>query len=161
MNERTLYLLCGLPGAGKTTRAHQIVDSVNALHLCPDDWIRALGISLLDYELRPKLQGCMLEHAKKLLRSGVSVVVEFGSWSRHERDTIREAGASEGARVELHFMDAPVEELARRARARGGPEDEALVSKVLLPDWTKFERPTADEIACFDRYVGPGDAWNP
>ena len=51
MNEATLYLVCGLPGAGKTTRARQIVERVNAVHLNPDDWIVELGVSLVDYDV--------------------------------------------------------------------------------------------------------------
>lgn len=155
MNETTLYLVCGLPGAGKTTRARQIVDGARAVHLSPDEWIVGLGLSLVDYEFRFKLQDCMLAHAGELLRCGTSVVVEFGSWSPDERETIRQVAVREGAGTELHFLDAPLDELVRRVRARGGPDAEALASQVLLGSSDQFERPTPEEIALFDRYVGP------
>lgn len=161
MRERTLYLVCGLPGAGKTTRARQIVDSVNAVHLCPDAWVIGLGMSLVDYEFRIKLQACMLDHAGKLLRAGVSVCVEFGSWAREERATIRQVAQREGATTELHFVNASIDELVRRVRQRGGPEAELLASKVLLQESDRFELPREDEIALFDRYFGADDAWEP
>jgi predicted kinase len=160
MNERRLYLVCGLPGAGKTTRARQIVAATGAVHLCVDDWIIGLGISLIDFEFRVRLQDCMLTHAVELLRANVSVVIEFGSWHRHEREQILQAAAVANARVELHFLDAAPEELVRRVRARGGKEAERLVM-VLIRDQAKFERPTADEAAMFDRHLGPDDVWNP
>jgi predicted kinase len=156
-----LYLLCGLPGAGKTTRARQIVDGAGALHLCPDEWLVGLGMSLVDYEFRFKLQDCMLVHAERQLQIGVSVIVEFGSWSRRERAAIRQVAVGVHARTELHFLHAPLDELARRVRARGGPEAEALTSDVLLRQHANFEQPSPEEIAQFDHYVGPGSEWHP
>ncbi len=161
MNAPTLALVCGLPGAVKTTRARQILEGSTAVYLSPDDWIVALGVSLVDYEFRFKLQDRMLVHAGEILRCGTSVVVEFGSWSRAERDGIRQVGVREGATTELHFVDGPLDELARRVRARGGPDAEALATDVLLGSFEQFERPTSEEIALFDRYVGPDDEWVP
>ena len=160
MTEHRLYLVCGLPGAGKTTRSHQIVEAVRAVHLCPDDWVVGLGASLVDFEFRVRLQDCMLAHAARILRCGVSVVIEFGSWSRAEREAIRRVAVSEGAKVELQFLNAPLDELVRRVRVRGGPASRELVD-VLLRDAAKFERPSEEEAATFDRYVGPNDEWEP
>jgi len=161
VNAVTLYLVCGLPGAGKTTRSLRIVAAVRSVHLSPDEWIVPLGVSLVDFEFRVRLQDCMLQHAGRLLACGVSVVIEFGSWSRHERERIRQVALREGAAVELHFLDAPIEELVRRVRDRAGPDAEVLASKVLLQDSGRFERPTPEEIALFHRYVGPDAAWQP
>ena len=38
----TLFLICGLPGAGKTTLARQLEATHAALRLCPDEWIAPL-----------------------------------------------------------------------------------------------------------------------
>ena len=161
MDVPRLYLVCGLPGAGKSTRAKQIAGRGNALHLCVDDWVLGLGMSLVDYEFRMKLQASMLTHAGELLRHGQSVIVEFGSWSFEERAAIRLVAVREGATTELHFLDAPVDELVERVRRRGGPDAELLVSKVLLEDSGRFEHPDPEEIASFDRYFGPHDTWQP
>jgi len=152
-------LLCGLPGAGKTTRAGRIVESAGALHLSPDEWIVGLGVSLVDFEFRVKLQDILLQHAGRLLRCGVSVVIEFGSWHREERERIRQVAVHAGAEAELHFLDAALDELVRRVRARGGRDAELLASQVLLQESGRFERPTAEESARFDRYFGAEDAW--
>lgn len=160
MPECRLYLVCGLPGAGKTTRSRQIVEAVGAVPLCADEWVVGLGMSLVDFEFRFRLQECLLSHAGALLRSGVSVVLEFGSWHRDERERIRRVAVAAGARVELHFLDAPSELLVRRVRDRGGPEAEQLVA-ILVDHASRFEVPSAEEAASFDRYVGPHDVWTP
>ena len=38
----TLYLLCGLPGSGKTTLARKLEREAPALRLCPDEWMAPL-----------------------------------------------------------------------------------------------------------------------
>jgi len=161
MNPPMLYLVCGLPGAGKTTRSQQIVAQVGAVHLCADEWVEGLGMSLVDFEFRVKLQHCLLAHAGTLLRSQLPVVIEFGSWSAAEREAIRQVAVRERSRTELHFLKAPLDELVRRVRARGGPYAEALASDVLLRDAEQFQEPGLEEIARFDRYIGPHDAWTP
>jgi predicted kinase len=147
-----------LPGAGKTTRSKRIVATVRAIHLSPDEWIIGFGISLLDHDFRVKLQDRMLEHAARLLRCGLSVVIEFGSWHREEREHIRQVAAREGAATELHFLNAPIPDLAERVRNRGGPDATALI-EVVLPTFRRFEIPQPDEISRFDRYLGPDDDW--
>jgi predicted kinase len=161
VSERRLYLVCGLPGAGKTQRSLQIVGAAGGVHLSPDEWILRLGMSLVDYELRVKLQDCMLEHAGRLLRAGVAVIIEFGSWHRAEREVIRQVALREGAPAELHFLNAPIEELVRRVRNRGGPYADVLAARILLQESARFEHPTPDEAASFDRYFGPDDRWDP
>lgn len=155
MTKPTLSLMCGLPGAGKTTRAIAIARSTGAVRLCPDEWLVAMGISLVDYPIRFRLQDHMLRHGEILLRAGVSVIVEFGSWSRQERETIRQIAVHTNAVTELHFLDAPLAELARRVRARGGPDAQRLLEDVLLKFPERFERPGEEEIAQYDVYCGP------
>lgn len=152
-----LTLICGLPGAGKTTRAKAIAAATNAVRLSPDEWLVAMQVSLVDFEFRIRLQNHMIVHAETLLRAGVSVIVEFGSWSRTERETIRQAAVRAGVSTELHFVDAPLDELVRRVRERGGPDADVLADRILLKESGNFERPSPDEAACFNRYVGPSE----
>ena len=159
MQERKLYLVCGLPGAGKTTRCRQIFDAVGGVYLSADEWVLGLGMSLLDFEFRVRLQECLLRQAGELLRCGVNVILEFGSWTRGEREGIRQVGVRAGATQELHFVNAPIDELVRRVRARGGPGAEELASKVLLQESGRFEHPSPDEVLLFQRYFGPDDEW--
>jgi predicted kinase len=161
MNPSRLYLVCGLPGAGKTTRSMAIAEADSrAVRLCTDEWLEALGISLVDYPPRFRFEPHLIRHAEQLLKAGVSVIAEFATWSRPERDAIRDAARAAGAAVELHFVDAPLDELVRRVQARGGPHAEVLASEILVKLGHRFERPAPDEVATYDRYVGPDGSLN-
>src|SRR5438876_11940547 len=97
MTAPRLYLICGLPGAGKTARSHAIAATTDAIRMCTDEWLDAVGISLVDYPARFRLEPYLLKHAEQLLRAGVSVIVEFTSWSRTEREAIRSVAARSDA----------------------------------------------------------------
>lgn len=56
MNKGTLILICGLPGAGKTTLAKKLAIERNAIRLCPDDWIIAILKDLNDIPERDRLR---------------------------------------------------------------------------------------------------------
>ncbi|MEP7216945.1 MAG: AAA family ATPase [Anaerolineaceae bacterium] len=42
-NPARLILVCGLPGAGKTTLARQLERQLPAIRLCCDEWLSELG----------------------------------------------------------------------------------------------------------------------
>lgn len=155
----TLYVLTGLPGAGKSTRAAQIIAATGATHVDMDTALRERGVSIVDYEKRFEVQADVEATIAPLLAAGRDVVAEFGSWSREERARLRGYAAASGARTELHWLDAPPEECVRRVLERGGEGAEQLVT--VIRDFAPggFEKPTADEGAGFDAYVAPGEAW--
>lgn len=74
-----LMLICGLPGAGKTTLAQRLAAEVPAIRLCPDEWMTHLGIDLYE-AVRERLERMSWLHAQDLLRLGVSVILESGFW---------------------------------------------------------------------------------
>ena len=51
----TLYLMCGLPGSGKTTAAKRLEQKASALRLTGDEWLHQLypGISTREAETGP------------------------------------------------------------------------------------------------------------
>lgn len=149
----TLYVLTGLPGSGKSTRAAELVAATGARYVEMDAEVRERGLSLVDYEARFALQSAVEASIPPLLASGQSVVAEFGSWTREERDRLRGLATASGARSELHFMDAEVSVCAARVRARGGLGAEALARDVIEGSAHLFERPTQEEAAAYDEFV--------
>lgn len=111
-----LYLTVGLPGSGKTTWARRVADEEAILRLTPDEWMAPLFNDSDANGRRDILEGRMIWVAHEVLRSGSSVVLDFGCWSPEERYAIRAIAESTGARFVLHHQT--INERKRRARAR-------------------------------------------
>src|SRR5215475_728047 len=110
----TLYLMVGLPAAGKTTRAKELADRHAALRLTPDAWMIPLfGESDPDGK-RSVLEGRLIWLALAALRLGTSVVLDFGLWSRDERSALRFLARSAGAACQVIYL--PVNQDVQLAR---------------------------------------------
>ena len=144
-----LILICGLPGSGKTTLARTIESAHDAVRLCPDEWLLALDINLHAEPARARIEALQWTFAQRLLALGNLVILEWGTWGRAERDTLRTGARALGAAVELHLLLAPPEVLFARIRARAAEDPPITRESVAL--WsTLFETPTAEERALFD-----------
>ncbi len=149
----TLHLTCGLPGAGKTTLARRLEEQHGALRLTTDEWLLRLftdEMTMAENErYRDRMEGQLLDLAMRVLSLGVDVVLDFGVWSRKEREEFRGRAAAVGARTELHFLDVPHDELVARLEQRNREQPAAVfrISAEQLRFWaTLFEPPSADEL---------------
>ncbi|HJU73767.1 MAG TPA: AAA family ATPase [Gemmatimonadaceae bacterium] len=149
----TLHLICGLPGAGKTTLALELEQRVRAIRLTPDDWITGLlgphpPQEALD-AARDPTEALQWELATRLLALGIDVILDFGFWSRDERELYRARASALGADSIVHFVDEPLDVLHARliARQRDRPPNTFVVTPEQLDHWsTLFQRPNADEL---------------
>ena len=96
-----LIIVCGLPGSGKTTHAEQLAALHGGFRLSADDWMGVLDINLWDGDARDRIERLQWELAQDLLRRGQTVIIEWGTWGRSERDALREGARARGAAVEL------------------------------------------------------------
>src|SRR5438132_9014432 len=99
-----LIIVCGLPGSGKTTLAKWFEGRLHAVRLAPDEWMDALSINLYDEEGRGKVEALQWKFGQELLKLGLVVIVEWGTWGRSERDVLRLGARALGAAVELHYV---------------------------------------------------------
>jgi predicted kinase len=150
----TLFLLCGLPGAGKTTLARHIERERSALRLSPDKWIAQLLADASDLaeldRLRSPVEAVQWEVATRVLMLGVDVILEWGFWSREERMHYRAQAEALGAHVELRFLAVELDELRARLARRNAqlPSGTFVVIEAQLDLWwSLFEPPTEEELA--------------
>ncbi len=109
----------------------------------------ALSLDLYDEERRGRIEELQWKLGQQLLARGLIVVIEWGTWGRSERDTLRLSARALGAAVELQYLAAPVDVLFDRLqrRARESPR----IERDALSRWFNlFQPPTPDEMALFD-----------
>jgi predicted kinase len=148
----SLILVCGLPGSGKTTHALELEASLRAIRLCPDEWMDALSLDLWNEQMRQKIERLQGLLALRLLATGLTVIIEWGTWARSERDELRLKARELGATVELHYLFAPVDVLFERLQKRG--REKPPITRAQLLQWINvFQVPSIDEQALYDRVV--------
>ena len=144
-----LIIVCGLPGSGKTTLAKCLAESLHAIRLSPDEWMNALSINLYDEETRTRIESLQWKLGEKLLKLGLVVIIEWGTWGKSERDILREGARKLGAAVELHYLSAPPEILFERIQRRGRENPPIKREDVLR--WAEIiQVPTKEEMNLFD-----------
>lgn len=146
-----VFLICGLPGSGKSTLARKLERECPALRLSEDEWMARLYASENghNHEKRELIKAGQWETAARALRLGVDVALDWGFWSRAERDDYRWRAATLGVRAALRFLDVPRDELWKRIAARNEalPPDTFQIDAAELDHWWSiFEPPSQDEL---------------
>ena len=150
----TLHLMVGLPCSGKTTLAQKLERELPALRLTTDEWhIRLFGQDAQEpeHDARHSLIEALLWNiASRALELGTNVILDFGFWAREEREDYRSRAKRLGAGSEVHYLDAPEDELLRRLAERNSrPSQESfLISEAAMKPWMAFfQKPAPDELA--------------
>ena len=151
-----LIIVCGLPGSGKTTLAKALEARHGAVRLSADEWMDALGLDLYDEVRRARTEALQWKLGQQLLSYGLTVIIEWGTWGRSERDALREGARALGAAVELHFLSATADELFDRIQRRG-MESPPIEREALLRWMEIFLAPTPEEMALFDEPLGAAE----
>jgi predicted kinase len=152
----TVYLIVGLPGAGKTTRAKELESSKPALRLTPDDWQMAVFNDDIPTQWRSKeragqrfrMEGKMVEVGMQAAQFGIDVVLDFGFWSEDERSALRWIADWLGLDAQVVYLPIEFEEQRRRIGRRYQAEPgQFQMSDAELKQWHGvFEPPTPQEL---------------
>ncbi len=150
-----VIMLCGMVCSGKTTYAQVLRHQIGAVCLSCDELMLALFTEPMgeDYETAlTRAKGYLYTVARQLVQMGVTVILDFGFWSRRERDEVKAMFAEHGIHTELHYIKVSAQRweqniAARNEACRNGmvsayPIDEGLLHKCL----TRFEEPTSAEV---------------
>jgi predicted kinase len=152
----TIYLIVGLPGAGKTARAKELEISESALRLTPDDWQLAIFRGDTPTRWRSKdraghrdrIEGKLVEIGMRVATLGTDVVFDFGLWGRDERSALRWIADTLGVRAEIVYLPIDYQEQRRRIISRYVTEPgQFQMSDTELKLWqVQFRAPDEEEL---------------
>lgn len=158
----TLFLIVGLPGAGKTVRAKALASEHAALRLTPDAWMIPLfGDNDADGK-RDVLEGRLIWLALDALRLGTSVVLDFGFWGRDERSSLRWLARSVGASCKVIYL--PVDRTMQLERIQHRwthtPEQTFVMTEADVDRWhAQLQVPDAAELGG-GKIADPPPGWS-
>lgn len=133
----TIYLISGIPGSGKTTLAHQLVEQYNATVHSYDEMPGANTKGSMDGSVKQ----AWLQRIREDLQTGKSVICDGLNLTVAERKELLETFADIPCKKVLYVKIVPLETCLQRNRER----------KARLPDFVieqsaqRMEAPTNDE----------------
>ena len=138
-----IYMMCGRICSGKSTYAERLRKEQRAVVLSVDE----ITLALFDGNTGSK-HGEYVERAEKylyaksleILECNINVVLDWGFWTRAERDFAREFYGSRGIEFEFICIGISDEEWQRRIAKRNAKEVQRNKISVQLEPMTPDER---------------------
>ena len=150
-----VYLMCGKICSGKTTHANQLRTQHRAVVLSVDEITLALfGQDAGDQHdtYVERAENYLYHKSLEILESGINVVLDWGFWTKQERDFARDFYGARNVEFEFHYIDVSDSEWEKRLRQRNRDVlerrtdayyvDEGLAAKFA----SIFEKPDRSEI---------------
>ena len=143
-------LTCGKVCSGKSTLAKKLKAERNAVILSCDE----LMLSLFDEQLGEKhnetvrkSEEYLLKKSVEILECGIDVILDWGFWTKSERQQVREFYNSHGFDIEWHFLNISDEQQKRNILKRNSERDENtyFISDEMVKKFNSvFENPDED-----------------
>lgn len=151
-----IIAICGKICCGKSYYAMQIKEQENAVILSIDE----VTYDLIDNEqgefynvFAERVNKYLTKKAVEIVKAGCNVILDWGFWTKAERQETTKYFNQFGIDVEWHYVDIEqsrwkqlIEERNIKIQSGNGGSDfyvdEGLLNKLLL----KFEEPTRDEM---------------
>lgn len=148
----TLHLLVGKIAAGKSTLAAELGQAPATVVVSEDQWLAALFEdelnSIGDYiRCSARLRSAMEPHLIALLKSGLSVVLDFPANTIAMRTWLRGLLDKAGCAHQMHFLDVPDDVCRDRLHKRNAAGSHAFAATDEQFDLitAQFVAPSAEE----------------
>ena len=145
----TLFILCGLPGTGKTTYAKNI-ETKNCIRYSLDEFFLAKykNVSLLPAEFiqrEEEIKHELLVLVRNALTKGNSVILDYGFWKKDERDTYKKIAEECGVLSKLLYFKSEIDIQHTRLLSRETDKNHKITPELLSIFIGRFEEPNGED----------------
>ncbi|GEM_PF-535320 len=149
-----VIMTCGKICSGKSTYARKLRDEYKAVILSVDEITLALfgqDAGEKHSEYVAKLEEYLFDKSAEIIGTGTNVILEWGFWTKAERDQARKYYTDRGIAFEFHYIDISDEEWERRLKKRNEEVTAGRTSAYYVDDGLKakfasmFEPPDESE----------------
>jgi predicted kinase len=149
----SLHFFCGKMAAGKSTLARELAETSKAVLISEDQWLSRLFPeninSFQDYlTCSSRLKRILTDHVTVLLKSGVTVVMDFPGNTRSQRAWFKSLAKEAEVPHCLHYLDRTNAECLVQLKRRN--KERPVGSKIATPEEFMmitgyFEAPKVEE----------------
>lgn len=150
-SQKTLYILCGFPYAGKTFIARQLLAQSDIVFVSIDEIFYQYGFdwnsnTLPDAKDWEQIFTESYEQTKRTLIDGLNVLYDSTNQTIASRDRLREVADSVGAETKVIYVKSSIEAIRQRWEENKNNPSRTVVSKDLVQQTIDmFEEPREDE----------------
>ena len=150
-----VVFVCGKICCGKTTYSQTICEENDAVLLSVDE----ITLAVFDGDLGEKhdeyvkrIKTYLLKKAVEIVRSGTAVVLDWGFWTKAEREFAKAIFRDNGIETEMHYLDISEEQWQRNIKKRNAEVLAENTSAYYVDDGlihkfnSAFMMPEKDEI---------------
>jgi len=150
-----IILLCGKICSGKSTYAASIKTDTTVILSCDDLMLQLFDECLGDAHklILAKCQKYLFNLAEQIAAAGSDVILDFGFWSRAQRQEAKDRFRARGIETELHYIRIDNQVWMQQIDNRNKAALNGTAGRVYFVDDNMkrlfdeaFEEPTAEEI---------------
>jgi predicted kinase len=147
-----VYLICGLPGSGKTTFAKRLTVKKRAVRFTLDEWVISLYGTDHPAQNYPTYEKRCIELiasiSEQLLRSELDIILDFGFFKKRGRDRFRKLAKKYKTTAKVYYLNTNEKIIRKRidSRNKHRKKHKHVISRSLLKIFmSDFEEPTQEE----------------
>lgn len=153
---KKVIAVCGKVCAGKSYYSNKLKETENAVILSCDEFTKVIFDNNLNEKLDEtlvKIRKYLLIKAEDIVNTGTTVILEWGFWSKKDRDDLNSYLKERQIPCEWHYIDVDdqtwerhIEERNKKVLAGKGGSDYKVGNTLRKKLLTRWQTPSRDEI---------------